>query len=276
MLTNIFVRDFLILLVIGLSVSSVGFKKLVYFVSIGYAFSISIMSVAMIIIHRNALFSESGVFYLLHSFILIIYGIRLGSYILAREKSEVYKKENDDIKSRAAGVTIFKKIGIWIGVSILYAAMFMPCLYNIHFLLSSGTTPWTLLAGVTVSAAGLILEASADFQKSRFKQKHPGDFCSTGLYRFVRCPNYLGEITFWTGSLVAGISAYRNPAAWVIVIFGYVCIVLIMMGSTKRLESKQEERYGSRDDYRNFCARVPVLFPFIPLYSLKKIKVYLE
>jgi len=52
--------------------------------------------------------------------------------------------------------------------------------------------------------------------------------------------------------------------------------VLIMMGSTKRLEGKQEERYGDREDYQRFIKKVPVLFPLLPIYSLKSVRVYLE
>jgi len=40
-------------------------------------------------------------------------------------------------------------------------------------------------------------------QKSAFKARQPDRFCDVGLYRFVRCPNHLGEMLFWTGGFVA-------------------------------------------------------------------------
>ncbi len=125
-------------------------------------------------------------------------------------------------------------------------------------------------------AGGLVLEAMADLQKSKFKRKNPDLFCNTGLYKIVRCPNYLGEILIWVGSFTAGIAAFTNPLFAIMAGIGLVCIVLIMMGSTKRLEQRQDERYGHLDKYQDFVNKVPVLFPFLPIYSLKNVKVYLE
>ena len=57
---------------------------------------------------------------------------------------------------------------------------------------------------------------------------------------------------------------------------GLVCIVLIMIGSTKRLESSQNDRYGARDDFQQYTRTVPVLVPFVPIYSLRNVRVFLE
>jgi hypothetical protein len=42
-----------------------------------------------------------------------------------------------------------------------------------------------------------------------------------------------------------------------------------MLGSTRRLELSQDARYGSREDYRAYVRQVPVLFPGVPLRSLR-------
>jgi hypothetical protein len=36
------------------------------------------------------------------------------------------------------------------------------------------------------------------------------------------------------------------------------------------LENTQDERYGVQPEYQAYIRTVPVLFPFIPVYSLKK------
>ena len=123
---------------------------------------------------------------------------------------------------------------------------------------------------------GLLMETIADKQKSDFKAERPRDYCDTGLYRLVRCPNYLGEIIFWVGNWVVGIMFYTTPLHWIVSTIGAICIVLIMMGSTKRLESAQDGRYGDRSAYLQYIRTVPVLFPFVPVYSLKKVRVFLE
>jgi steroid 5-alpha reductase family enzyme len=97
-----------------------------------------------------------------------------------------------------------------------------------------------------------------------------------GLYQWVRCPNYLGEIIFWLGNWVAAFGAYTSWLRWGVSLIGLTCIILIMMGSTKRLEQKQKNRYGSLPEFQEYIESVPVLFPFVPVYSLERIRVYLE
>jgi steroid 5-alpha reductase family enzyme len=125
-------------------------------------------------------------------------------------------------------------------------------------------------------AGGLVIEAVADQQKSAFKKKNPRGFINTGLYRWVRYPNYLGEIMVWLGSWAMSLAFYTNIVEGIISLIGVICIILIMIGSTKRLEFSQGERYGHLEEYQEYVCLVPVLFPFVPVYSLKKVRVYLE
>jgi steroid 5-alpha reductase family enzyme len=136
--------------------------------------------------------------------------------------------------------------------------------------------PFLLAFSLLIMAGGIGLEALADQQKSACKQEHPDRFCDTGIYRWVRCPNYLGEIIFWSGNFIAGIGAYTHWLRWLISLIALACIILIMVGSTKRLERKQDERYGKLPAYQRYRTSVPVLFPFVPIYTLKNVRVYLE
>jgi hypothetical protein len=47
-----------------------------------------------------------------------------------------------------------------------------------------------------------------------------------------------------------------------------------MFGASRRLELKQSKKYGSDAAYRVYSRRVPILFPFLPIYSLQKPKVH--
>ena len=48
-------------------------------------------------------------------------------------------------------------------------------------------------------ATGVLLESVADAQKKAAKKINKHRFVDTGVYRLVRCPNYLGELIIWTG-----------------------------------------------------------------------------
>lgn len=258
---------------LALLVSSLGFKRVVYFVSLGYAFSITGIALLSSVLWFRGL----HLWTLLHGGLLVLYGVRLGSFLTARERRPSYKKELEEIQERSKDMTLFVRVMIWLSVSLLYVLMASAYLYHLHFALKNkGSFSWLAVAGIAVMGFGLFLEALADWQKSAFKADKPSSFCNVGLYRWVRTPNYLGEIIFWLGNLLAGVSFLLTFWQWVTVLVGTLCIFLIMMGSAKRLEAKQQERYGQQKEFQEYIQTTPILFPWVPLYSLQHIKVYLE
>lgn len=252
-----------------LIVSAVGFIRTVYFVSIGYGFSIAAQAILLMVLHR----SGAPILALVQNALLIIYGFRLSGYLVAREGKDAFKREAADTAARSDGTSFGKNVGIWIGVGVLYVMMAVSGMYHLRAPINGISVNTTLAAaGVAVMILGLGMESLADLQKSRYKKATPDRFCDTGLYRFVRCPNYLGEMIFWLGNLLAGASALKGTIPWVLVILGWGCITYIMLGSAQRLESRQTERYGDREDFQAWCSRTPVVIPFVPLYSLKNVK----
>jgi steroid 5-alpha reductase family enzyme len=91
----------------------------------------------------------------------------------------------------------------------------------------------------------------------------------------VRFPNYFGEMVFWLGVWVSALSAYQTPLAWALGALGFACIELVMLGSSRRLELKQSERYGADSAYQAYARTTPILFPLTPLYTLRNLKVFL-
>ena len=91
-----------------------------------------------------------------------------------------------------------------------------------------------------------------------------------GLYKIVRCPNYFGEILFWTGVFVSGITAYRRVGQWIMAILALIAIVYIMFNGAQRLEKRQNERYGNDPAYREYVNKTPIILPLIPIYHLNK------
>jgi len=256
-----------------LVVSAIGFRKTVYFISIGYGYSIAAMAIASLVLAGAA----AGPVTWLAAILLAIYGIRLGTYLVIREGKASYQATQKADGDRSAGAGLAAKLGIWVTVALLYPAMFMPALARFAGEARGGVdrVPALSIAGVAVMAAGIAIEAIADRQKSAAKKKAPGRFCDSGLYRIMRCPNYFGELLVWTGNLLAGAAFLGSWLAWVIAGVGYLSIFLIMKGSARRLEIKQGERYGSDPDYRRYAETTPILFPFLPIYSFRESVIYL-
>ena len=264
--TSTFTLSFLILIVIALVVSSVGFYKYVYFISLGYGFSIAAMGIAMPILF----FNDLSIGTMVSCMLFVIYGCRLGGYLLIRElKSASYrhtmKKEMKDGRT----MKIASKVSIWVSCSLLYALQISPVFLRLQ---NGVKTDVFSIVGAMIMVCGILLESLADIQKSKAKKKNPSRFCDSGLYKIVRCPNYLGEVLFWTGVFVSSINVYVGVWQWTMASFGYICIVYIMFGGARRLEIRQNKNYGDNPEYKTYVKQTPILLPFIPLYSVEKYK----
>ena len=258
--------NFWILFAVCMIVSSIGFKNYVWFISLGYGFSIAAEGLAMLVMYRNGLSLGT----ILCCLLFILYGCRLGGYLAYREfKMTSYAKnmkgEIKDGKTVPMGV----KIAIWGTCAVLYVTQIAGVFYRLHN--GSGTNAWTYVGAVSM-LFGVILESVADIQKNQAKKINSRRFVDTGLYRIVRCPNYLGEMIFWTGVLVSGIGAVFGLGQWIVVLTGYFGIIFVMFSGARRLEIRQNKNYGNDPEYQKYVKTVPILLPFIPLYSVEKYK----
>jgi steroid 5-alpha reductase family enzyme len=257
-------------LALCLVLSALGFKRVVYFVSLGYAASIAAQAIVMPFLYRNTLRDWA----LVQSALLLAYGLRLGTFVALRERAASYQAEQAENAARGAKVRGPLKGAIWVSVSILYVLMLLPALLTMSAQAAGRALP-SIPIGIALMVAGLGFEVWADWQKSLFKEHNPSHFCDVGLYRVVRFPNYFGEMVFWFGLWISAMSAYQGLLAWVLGSLGFICIELVMLGSSRRLELKQTARYGTDAAYQAYARRTPILFPLLPLYSLRNLKVSL-
>jgi steroid 5-alpha reductase family enzyme len=257
---------FFILFLIAMLISSIGFKRFVWFISIGYGFSIAGAGLAII-----AMFCRNlNIVSLIMCLLFVIYGCRLGGYLLIREKrsSSYQATMKNDIKD-GSGMHFFLKIIVWVTCSLLYCCEVSPVFFRLEN--QAGTDALTVI-GCIVMAAGIGLEAFADYTKNQYKKQHPKRFCDVGVFKFVRCPNYLGEVLTWTGVFLSGAAALQGALQWISALYGWICIVYIMFGGARRLEIRQNKNYGEDPEYQHYVKTTPILIPFIPLYSVEKYK----
>ena len=258
---------FWILFGVAMLCSAVGFYKYVYFISIGYGAAISGQGVAMLILFRDRLTPVT----IILSVLLILYGIRLSGYLLIREiKSSSYQKHMKTEIKDGSSMNFFVKVMLWVFCAILYVFMISPIFYRIE----NGFTEFnvTFIIGVILMVSGIILESASDLSKNRQKKRNPGRFCDKGLFKLVRCPNYLGEMIIWIGVFVCGCTSLITVGQWIVAILGLLGIIFVMFSGARRLEIRQNKNYGSDPEYQEYVKKVPILIPFVPLYSVEKYK----
>ena len=150
-----------VLLLVAAALCAIGFYKFVYFMSVGYGLAVGGVGVSIFIIAliRGNLTPAMAVLCLL----LLIYGIRLGGFLLVREiKSAAYRKTLKEQIDKPIPFPV--KVVMWLLMALLYVVQTSPVWYR-EATAPDGplTTAWI---GAVIMACGIILEALADKQKS--------------------------------------------------------------------------------------------------------------
>ena len=129
------------------------------------------------------------------SWMVILWSLRLGAYLSYRIL--VWGEDNrfDEMRSK-----FWSFLGFWI-MQILW--VFLTCLPVVYFnSLDSPDSVNTLASiGISMFSIGLIIEAWADYSKFNHKL-HGEKWCTSGLWKYSRHPNYFGNILLWFGIFV--------------------------------------------------------------------------
>jgi steroid 5-alpha reductase family enzyme len=247
---------------ITLFTTSIGFYRFLYFITIGYAFTILSLSLISIVLSIGNI----SITLLIQLSLLGTYGLRLLIFLVQRETQKPYRMELEAIHKNSRKIPFFAKLATWGSVSILYLFMFSPALFILQ---TKSPSSFFQTLGLVFMVLGFALEITADHQKGVYKKKNPHHYCDIGLYQWVRFPNYLGEIVFWLGNWIVGWTAYSRISEWMISTLGLIGIIIVMIVSSVRLEKKQYERYGSDLQFQEYSSSIPILIPWLPVYSLK-------
>jgi steroid 5-alpha reductase family enzyme len=193
-------------------------------------------------------------------FLVNIWAIRLAAHLYARHQGQDHRYAAMRRQSGAqwwwqslVQVFLLQAILIWFIPAPLVAAMMagLPAL------------GWTDYAGISLAAAGLLLEAVADFQLAKFRAvpANRDKVLNRGLWAWSRHPNYFGETLMWCGFFLIGFAAAH---AWWLILSPILVTFLLQVSGIAQMEDRIEER---RPAYANYKQQVS---PFIPLPPFRK------
>jgi steroid 5-alpha reductase family enzyme len=196
--------------------------------------------------------------------LLLVWAVRLAGYITLRNWGHGEDRRYAAMRQRHGAHFGIKSLFMVFGLQATLAwVVGLPLLAGL-----THTAPLNLLdaAGALLALTGLLLEAVADAQLSRFRRqpRAQGAVMDRGLWGWSRHPNYFGEACLWWGLALMGLAAGGWAVAWCLVSPLLMTWLLLKVSGVALLEQDIGER---RPAYRDYIARTSAFFPRPPRRS---------
>ena len=106
-----------------------------------------------------------------------------------------------------------------------------------------------------ISVGAATLQLVADRQMYAFRQKKTGRHIRTGLWKYSRHPNYLGEILMWWGIALSVVCVM--PQLWYLCAGALINTLMFLLVSIPMAENRQARKPG----YAEYKAQTRMLLP---------------
>ena len=226
------------------------FKTDIFFDLIG---SISFISVG---VTSLILITDVDANQILIFFLLIFWALRLGPFLFVRRLSAgPDERLSEYFKSPLSLYFIWTMNSLWVFLTSLSMIVIFSSSQDNEF----GLIQWL---GLLIWVFGLLIEVVSDTQKNKFNKKNKGAFIDVGLWKYIRHPNYLGEIIIWLGIFVISIS-YINSIFTALSILSpiFVFVLLRFLTGVPQLEQRGQEKWGKQEKYLKYKERTGILLP---------------
>ena len=191
------------------------------------------------------------------SIIIIFWALRLGSFLFIR-----IKKAGEDIrfreikKSPSRFFMTWTLQGMWVSLcsACALAGVAKGIIINDYF-----------YCGLAIFLIGFIVEIVADNQKTKFRSnpKNKDKFINSGLWKFSRHPNYMGEILLWLGISIISFSSLEGLELATLISPFFTYLLLVYVSGIRILEYNGEKKWGHLDSYKSYKENTPRLIGFL-------------
>ena len=106
-----------------------------------------------------------------------------------------------------------------------------------------------------ISMLAVLLQGTADCQMHAFRKSGKGGFIRSGVWKYSRHPNYLGEILMWWGIALA--CAFAMPRYWYLCAGAFANTLLFLFISIPLADKRQSRKPG----FEQYKAATHMLLP---------------
>ena len=247
---------FLETLIIAFGINTVFFiyafiRKTDVVTDLSYSLSFFLATTYLYVMH-----AEKNLLQTLLLVIVLLWALRLGSYLFSRIRATKVDHRFDDKRDSFVRFGIFwllQATAVWVVLLPVTFAMGAKALViNMPF----------LIVGFVISVFGLIYETVADRQKNTFKKKNHKKLITSGLWATSRHPNYFGEILVWWGTLIV-VLPYLSGATYLVILGPvFITLLLLFVSGVNLLEKSWKEKYGQEAYYQEYVRQTSIFIPW--------------
>jgi steroid 5-alpha reductase family enzyme len=137
---------------------------------------------------------------------------------------------------------IINFVGIHLVPTLVVYAVTLPIA---NVILSSAEFNLFAIIPAVVSVLAVCLQGTADVQMHKFRKAKTGGFIRTGLWKYSRHPNYLGEILMWWG--MGAYAVILIPQAWFLIVGAVANTLLFLCVSIPLADNRQARKEGFKE-----------------------------
>lgn len=192
------------------------------------------------------------------SFLVVLWGLRLISYITLRNWGKVEDFRYKNWKKEWGKIVILKSyLQVFLLQGFFMILISLPVsLYN-RF---DGGTWFYGFIGLLIWIIGFYFETVSDLQMYLFRKNksNKGKIIKHGLWQYSRHPNYFGEVTQWWGIWILTIGS----TYWYVGVIGPLTITFLILkvSGIPMLEKK----YKGNKEFEKYKKNTPAFFPLPP------------
>ena len=182
------------------------------------------------------------------SIMVLVWAIRLGSFLFTRVKRDGQDRRFEVMKHRFVWFLMTWTLGgLWVLVTLCAA---------LAAITSSNKLDLGVLGilGIVLWCLGFVIEVVADHQKMQFRKvpENKDRFISDGLWSWSQHPNYFGEILLWLGVAFTAFPVLSGIQMLTLISPIFVYLLLTKVSGIPLLDRLANNKWGDDADYQKY------------------------